>query len=1106
MISFSAIGTIARYERTTLQRSWFLRVFLFLGLILLFFVNLFLVTGVQESPSWEWVALPASIPYRNLLYINLAQSVVAVFLAADFLRRDRNLDTAEVVYTRPVSNHEYVLGKAWANLLVFLVTDLLLMAVVTVFNIISGQASLDVAAYFEYLLFLVLPTLLFIVGLAFLLMTLLRNQAVTFLLVLGYLALVLFYLKGRAGGLFDFSGWEMPMLKSGITGFDRWEDFLFQRLFYSFLGVSFVFLTVFLLRRLPAAGWERVVSLGLAFFFLAAAGGAAWQHLYLRQEERELRARLLGLNDAYARRPALSVKEHRIGLRHQGRHLALTSHMLLVNDNDTVVDRVVLSLNPGLHVSSLAAGGKKVAWQRRLHLLLVTPPHPLRPGDTLSLDLRYAGTIDDRICYPDIDTFRMPHLLGGVKVASSFAFVTPDYVLLTPETLWYPVTGTTYSPRHPGWFRKDFIRFRLHVEGIDSSRVISQGTARREGDGITFICDTLLPQISLAIGDYVEHRLTVDSLPTPSDSILFRVFTLRGHDYFVGSLPRLDNDTIRKILRERMQEYENKLGLHYPFRTFSLVEVPIQFHSYQHLWMGAMENVQPAIVFMEEKGAAHYQANFSGYFENLKRWSRWSREKRTEKEMMGTVLNSFFYLFLTETVQYNLRRVAGGAGALNSRPNELNIFPEYFDHRFFLSSSSWPVMNRVMEAYLKVPWVGTGNDWVRRYTGLSEDERANMALQNKSFRELLTTPSGQDILDNVIRLKGEMFFLAVKAHLEEEEVLDTFLHRWLEQRWFSKVPFDTLLEDLEQLSGYPLGKYLENWYSGKSLPAYLFSQARFTRVTEEGYVRWLFSVTIANKGEGSGAVRILFEGLDPPVEHVVWFGARQARRIRYLVDGTRGGVTYVTMVSRNIPMILYEDPVVDHTVLTYPPERGSVTFPADQFRYIPEGTLLVDNEDPGFSLTEPGNEGLFYRLLVKSKQQGKKYSGFSWWRPINWTLTTSNAFYGRFVRSAWFVRAGEGKKKATWKVPVPEAGYYTVYYYLDYRKFRWNNRRGDNRYEFRIRHGDVVDETSLVLRGSSPGWNSLGFYYFPADTAVIELSDKTGYWIVVADAVKLMKE
>ena len=46
-------------------------------------------------------------------YISIAQSVIVIFLAGSFLKRDKKLDTAEVIYVRPMSNADYIVGKVW---------------------------------------------------------------------------------------------------------------------------------------------------------------------------------------------------------------------------------------------------------------------------------------------------------------------------------------------------------------------------------------------------------------------------------------------------------------------------------------------------------------------------------------------------------------------------------------------------------------------------------------------------------------------------------------------------------------------------------------------------------------------------------------------------------------------------------------------------------------------------------------------------------------------------------------------------------------------------------------------------------------------------------
>ena len=50
-------------------------------------------------------------PVCQYLPFQYAQSVIAIFLAGSFLKRDKKLDTAEVIYVRPMSNAIISSGK-----------------------------------------------------------------------------------------------------------------------------------------------------------------------------------------------------------------------------------------------------------------------------------------------------------------------------------------------------------------------------------------------------------------------------------------------------------------------------------------------------------------------------------------------------------------------------------------------------------------------------------------------------------------------------------------------------------------------------------------------------------------------------------------------------------------------------------------------------------------------------------------------------------------------------------------------------------------------------------------------------------------------------------
>ena len=101
--------SIAKYEITTLLRSWFFRIFAILAVLFIFIFNL--GTLIIDS-NWNIKAISSVIPYVNLLMLNIVQAIICIFLASDFLKRDKKLDTTDVIYIRSMSNGEYVDRKS----------------------------------------------------------------------------------------------------------------------------------------------------------------------------------------------------------------------------------------------------------------------------------------------------------------------------------------------------------------------------------------------------------------------------------------------------------------------------------------------------------------------------------------------------------------------------------------------------------------------------------------------------------------------------------------------------------------------------------------------------------------------------------------------------------------------------------------------------------------------------------------------------------------------------------------------------------------------------------------------------------------------------------
>ena len=121
-MNIHAVNVIARYEVKLLKRSWLFRIFAVLALFILTIAQLSNFTPLfwKYTETWNYVGATSLIPFFTVYLYNIAQSVIVIFLAGNFLKRDKKLDTAEVIYVRPMSNADYIIGKVWGITRVFI--------------------------------------------------------------------------------------------------------------------------------------------------------------------------------------------------------------------------------------------------------------------------------------------------------------------------------------------------------------------------------------------------------------------------------------------------------------------------------------------------------------------------------------------------------------------------------------------------------------------------------------------------------------------------------------------------------------------------------------------------------------------------------------------------------------------------------------------------------------------------------------------------------------------------------------------------------------------------------------------------------------------------
>ena len=527
MLSFFKIRTVALYEFKTLVRSNFFRIFSFLFILFLTLLNIFFFFDKGR----QFCRISSFIPLMNVTLLNMFQAIIAMFAASEFLAHDKKYHSTNTVYPRSMTNAEYILGKSLGVFAPFLCLNFFVVILALVINVVLAENT-DIVpiAYIMYPLLISIPTLIYIFGLSFLCMGLLRSQPLAIMLLMSYIAGSLFFLGKKFNNLFDFIACNVPFTHSGFIGFGDIGTVLIHRGIYFFLGLGFIFATVLLLKRLPQSKIMNRISLITAVVCISTGILLGTVYTARISLNRALRREMTTLNKSLAEKPRVSVTGCDLDLVHKGKTIEVKAKLKFKNKTGSALDTYSFSLNPGLKIQSIEHNTQELGFKRNLHIITVEPSSALSPGGTDSLTFHYRGNIDEEACYIDIDentrdeNFR--HFYNNIR--KRYSFILPEYVLLTPENLWYPVAGIPYGAAYPKMQKKDFITFNLRVKTKDGLTAISQGASEKTGDGeFVFRPEFPLPQLSLVIGEYERKSITVDDVD-------YNIFVKVGHDYFLA--------------------------------------------------------------------------------------------------------------------------------------------------------------------------------------------------------------------------------------------------------------------------------------------------------------------------------------------------------------------------------------------------------------------------------------------------------------------------------------------------------------------------------------------------------------------------------------------
>ena len=1114
MPSFYNIWTITKFEIRIIWRSWFYRIFSLLSIgFISFFMTLF--TTKLGFPPWSFSGIPAMMPYFCMSIFNIAQALIAIFLTTDFMQRDRKHDTSKVVYSRSISNIEYVVGKILAIIIMLLVLNLILLLISSIMQIFFTDVSFRIIPYIVYPLLINIPSLLFIIGLTALIMNLIKNQAVTFILMLGFSSLILFYAGSRFENIFDFFGFYVPYLYSDFIGFGDVGPLLLLRFAYLSLGLMFIFFTISFYKRLIQARTLTQLVKILSIVAFCVSAYLFYQYMARINRTELNRVEYKAIVEEFIDAPRVTMTDYSLKIQHTGDKISGAATIHFVNNTDQSLNSVIFSMNPGLHVHKIENAGKALSYERRKQVIVIKPGKSLVIGQKDSINIAYSGTPTTDYCYLDIDkelrrkTFR----IFFYRIAKLYSILKPDYVCLTPESSWYPVAGLRIGDYFPYKSVQEFINFDIEIETASNLTAITQGNMIEfkdldETSRYHYATSQPVPQLSLVVGEYEQRSIEVDS-------VLYSIYTKPGHDYFVPYFDAI-SDTLQALIKETKDEYELKLQLSYPYERLSIIETPIQFFSHPRVWSQVSEQVQPEHIYLSEFGIFSDGTDFQNAVRRSERRSRRTNQTETPLESQSNLFKWFVRSVITGT--------DGGfrfGDVLSFEPEDKSVFGHYYRYIYHFVSNEIPIFNNTVESYLKSKLETPENQFFRNFRGLTDDEKSNIALSETSLRNILQDSTDRDLQRNALDSKGKFLFQYIKSQVDEDK-FNEYFNEIMATHSFSNILVEDFTEDLEKKFQFDLHNFFDDWYTQEQLPAFTINDVQCYKIMDEGRMRSQVIAHITNSSPTPGIVsfyvsgrrdRRFRRGFDQGQEIVstVSIDSFETKEIAFLVDETINTLNIDTHLSKNIPQSIiynYPDLATEENKKPYEIVRKIETGYEEN-----ENEIIVDNEDEGFNVTKYEETIYLRKLLVSSQTEDEKYNPLNFWRPPKqWELTTHSEFFGDVVHSAYYIKPGDGGRTASWTAQIEKPGNYDIYLFVPHieRPFRRRGRQDRNAQTvsdvyLKIHSDDGIEDIHHEVTRGMFGWNYIGTFYYTEGEAKVEISNKSNSDFVFADAMKWVK-
>lgn len=1105
------VWAVAQAERRLtrrLKRYWLFLLPAFAA-ALIYFVYLSAIHGVASSYSASVGMInPRFLPTVIVVTFLALFFAGIIFLAFDVRARDQRERIAEALDSRPLSNLEILTGRflglflsAWIPILVLC----LLLQVLGWLLPMTGApfgTTVEPWSLLGLATFLAIPTLTFMIALVFFITLLVRHRLLAALLSLGILG-GLFYatIAGPTGyiAFFDYAGTTFQSFSSdllpGISDAGGW----FQRLGVLVLSLGLLGLAAAVHPRLDGGSRSRKAAVSGAICAIGLLG-----LLTAQLQHGDVVQRIADLREVHEERagetfPDLIAIEGRINIE-PDTGLEADLRLRIRAPQNAPLAHALFTLNPGLVVESVLSGdGSNLESTHQDGLLDISLPAPLAPGDSLILQLRYSGRPDTRFAY--LDSPLLPEDLPGqgdqALLGLNPALFDPRYVALMPGIHWLPASGIDPGRDNPSQRPRDYFDLDLEVEvprgwtPAAPGRRESLNSSAPDRAAFRFAPPAPVPEAALLAADFDVYSTTISGVD----------FEMLLHPAHTGNMAVLAplGEEIRQRIAQRLALL-GEGGLHYPYESFSVVEVPAALLGYRGGWLTDTALAPPGMALIKESGfpTARFDVdielpgNGELDFSSLRKVEHVDTDRLRDFFASDMTGSNIFHAFGRSLFRHQTSPAGREAVVLDYVMNQLAGMAVVGTRSYFSPYS----FNQAIESTISGMVQRYGEDSVAEagiHTTLQNVGLWTQAM-NVSLVDMDPFEDPELSIDIYALKAGEL----VKSVHDALNTVGTarLLASLLEEHRGGAYDIEDVMATLRE-ADVPERMFSEMLYS-TDLPGFVAERSELFRLPdgEGGNPRYQLLLTIRNDEPVPGFVRAL------------WFMPDEAlpRRSDAIRVDSRGAVEYGVVLSRP-PLTVHLDPYLSLNWSTFIVDRFEgeeiarrEATPFDGIRQVAwedsSERVVTDDLDPGFTILTRTDDGSFQAVAPPpDEEQGLDHGlRVNFGMPADWSRNITPTSWGRYRHTYAVARGGDGDRKAMMPATLPHAGLWDLEIHLP------QDQRTRGRLRLEIVTTEGRETVEFDGSGRPLGWHLVGQYRLPAGEVKIEVSNETDAELAVADA------